>query len=227
MKAYKGMGMDGWIARWYARTREHDLADFRDQARMVASGLPAGADVLEVAPGPGFFAIELARLGQFTITGLDISASFVEIATDNAQRAGVNVLFRLGNASAMPFPDNSFDLVYCSAAFKNFSEPVEALNEMYRVLHPGGQAIIHDLRKDVSSDEIDAYVRQSGRRALDAWLTRWTFRTMLIKRAYTRDELIAMAGRSRFGSGDVTTSSIGVEVRLLRQLTAPRAPDAA
>jgi hypothetical protein len=89
---------------------------------------------------------------------------------------------------------------------------------MYRVLRPGGEAIVHDLRKDVSSDEIDAYVKQSGRRALDAWLTRWTFRTMLIKRAYTTDELIAMARHSRFGSADMTTSSIGVEVRLLRQL---------
>jgi ubiquinone/menaquinone biosynthesis C-methylase UbiE len=93
---------------------------------------------------------------------------------------------------------------------------VEALNEMYRVLRPDGQAIIHDLRKDVSAEEIDAYVKQSGRRALDAWLTRWAFRTMLIKRAYTREELAAMAARSRFGSGDVKTSSIGVEVRLLR-----------
>jgi ubiquinone/menaquinone biosynthesis C-methylase UbiE len=92
------------------------------------------------------------------------------------------------------------------------------LNEMYRVLHPGGQAIIHDLRKDVSSDEIDAYVRKSGRRALDAWMTTWAFRTMLIKRAYTRDELSAMAAASRFGSCDIATSSIGVEVRLLRQL---------
>jgi len=217
MKAYKGMGMDGWIARWYARTREHDLADFREQAQAVAVRIPADATVLEVAPGPGFFAIELAKLGHFTITGLDVSATFVEIATANARRAGVNVLFRLGNASAMPFPDDSFDLVYCSAAFKNFTQPVEALNEMYRVLHPGGQAIIHDLRKDVSSDEIDAYVRKSGRRALDAWMTTWAFRTMLIRRAYTKDELIAMAAESRFGSCDIATSSIGVEVRLVRQ----------
>jgi ubiquinone/menaquinone biosynthesis C-methylase UbiE len=218
MKAYKGMGMDGWVARWYARTREHDLADFQEAARAVAGQLPVGATVLEVAPGPGFFAIELARLGQFTITGLDVSATFVEIATANAERAGVSVLFRLGNASAMPFPDDAFDLVYCSAAFKNFTQPVEALNEMYRVLHPGGQAIIHDLRKDVSREEVDAYVRQSGRRGLDAWLTTWAFRTMLIKRAYTKDELLGMAEESRFGSCDIATSSIGVEVRLLRQL---------
>ena len=216
MKAYKGLGMDGWIARWYARTRENDIEDFRQQARMVASRLSPGARVLEVAPGPGFFSIELAHLGPYTVTGLDVSATFVEIATANAERAGVSVLFRLGNASAMPFPDHSFDLVYCSAAFKNFSQPVEALNEMYRVLRPSGEAIIDDLRKDVSRDAVDAYVKQSGRRALDAWLTTWTFRHMLIERAYTTDDFSAMAAKSRFGSCDITSHTIGLEVRLSR-----------
>jgi len=216
MKAYKGLGMDGWIARWYARTRENDIEDFRQQARMVASRLSPGARVLEVAPGPGFFSIELAQLGPYTVTGLDVSATFVEIATTNAQHAGVAVDFRRGNASAMPFADHAFDLVYCSAAFKNFSQPVEALNEMYRVLRPGGEAIIDDLRKDVSRDAVDAYVKQSGRRAVDAWLTTWTFRHMLIERAYTTDDFSAMAAKSRFGSCDITSNTIGLEVRLSR-----------
>jgi ubiquinone/menaquinone biosynthesis C-methylase UbiE len=216
MKAYKGLGMDGWIARWYARTRENDIEDFRQQARMVASRLSPGARVLEVAPGPGFFSIELAHLGPYTVTGLDVSATFVEIATTNALRAGVSVDFRQGNASAMPFADHAFDLVYCSAAFKNFSQPVEALNEMYRVLRPGGEAIIDDLRKDVSRDAVDAYVKQSGRRALDAWLTTWTFRHMLIERAYTTDDFSAMAAKSRFSSCDITSNTIGLEVRLSR-----------
>jgi len=198
------------------RTRENDIEDFRQQARMVASRLSPGARVLEVAPGPGFFSIELAHLGPYTVTGLDVSATFVEIATTNALRAGVSVDFRQGNASAMPFGDHAFDLVYCSAAFKNFSQPVEALNEMYRVLRPGGEAIIDDLRKDVSRDAVDAYVKQSGRRALDAWLTTWTFRHMLSERAYTTDDFSAMAAKSRFGSCDITSNTIGLEVRLSR-----------
>ena len=76
--------------------------------------------------GPGFLAIELARLGSYRITGLDISKSFVRIATENAIKAGVEVTFREGNASSMPFESDSFDFVYCRAAFKNFSEPVQA-----------------------------------------------------------------------------------------------------
>ena len=215
-KPYKGTGMEGWLARWYARTRRNDMEDFRRQARSAAEHLSSGSNVLEVAPGPGFFAIELARLGDFQITGLDISRTFVEIATENARTAGVTIDFRLGNASAMPFADDSFDFIYCSAAFKNFSEPVQALDEMYRVLRPGGEAMVVDLRKDVSLEEIDAYVKQSGRSRIDAWMTSWAFRCMLIKRAYTKDEFRRMAEQSRFGTCQIQVGPIGLETRFTK-----------
>jgi ubiquinone/menaquinone biosynthesis C-methylase UbiE len=206
--------MEGWVARWYARTRAHDMADFRRRAAEVAARLDGRGEVLEVAPGPGFFAIELAKLGDFRITGLDISRTLVDIATANAAKVGAAVDFRAGNASAMPFGDASFDLVYCSAAFKNFAEPVKALDEMHRVLRDGGEAVILDLRKDVAIDEIDAYVRESGRTMLDAWITKQTFRQLLIRRAYTKEAFERMAAESRFGACRINVDSIGLEVRL-------------
>jgi ubiquinone/menaquinone biosynthesis C-methylase UbiE len=205
--------MEGWVARWYTRTRRKDMGDFRREANTIAERLPKGSSVLEVAPGPGFFAIELAKLGDFRITGLDISQTLVEIAKKNARDAGVNVDFQLGNASSMPFEECSFDFVYCSAAFKNFSEPVKALNEMHRVLRPGGEALIADLRNDASLDEIHRYVKESGRSLIDAWMTRWTFRHVLLKRAYARDEFRNMARQSKFGSCGIETSGIGLQVR--------------
>ena len=212
-KPWKGKGMEGWVARWYTRTRQNDMEDFRREAKAVAAYLPDGASVLEVAPGPGFFAIELAKLGDFQITGLDISRTLVEIAVRNAQNAGAKIDFRLGNASSIQFPDASFDFVYCSAAFKNFSEPVKALNEFHRVLRPGREALIEDLCKDASVEEIDAYVKQSGRNRIDAWMTKWTFQHVLLKRAYTRNDFVRMSKQSRFGSCDVRASAIGFEVQ--------------
>ncbi|HEX4145609.1 MAG TPA: class I SAM-dependent methyltransferase [Pirellulales bacterium] len=224
-KPYKGTGMEGWLARWYARTRQNDLDDFRRQAAEVAQRIARGAvpevaapkaAVLEVAPGPGYFAIELAKLGDFQLTGLDLSRTLVEIASENARRAGVNVDFRQGDAAAMPFAAASFDLVYCSAAFKNFSEPVAALNEMHRVLRPGGEALVVDLRKDVSLAEIDQYVRRSGRTRLDAWITRWAFRSFLIRRAYSQERFCQLAAESRFGSCQIRLDSIGFEACLAK-----------
>jgi len=214
--AWKGKAMEGWVARWYTRTRRKDMADFRREAKAIAKRLNRGSSVLEVAPGPGFFAIELAQLGDFRITGLDISQTLVKIAHKNAVDAGVKVDFRLGNASAMPLEQDAFDFVYCAAAFKNFSEPVKALNEIHRVLRPGCEALIADLRKDTSLDEIDRYVKQSGRNPIDAWMTRWTFRHMLLKRAYAQDEFLNMARQSKFGACQIEISGIGLKVRFMK-----------
>src|SRR5437868_7426938 len=84
-KGYKGMAMEGIVARWYTRIRRSgsQIEDWRKQAAHLTGGLPDGADVLEVAPGPGYFAIEMARLDRLHVTGLDISHTFVEIAREN------------------------------------------------------------------------------------------------------------------------------------------------
>ena len=140
-KGYKGLGMEGAVARWYARTTGNSIEQFRKEARTLAGQLSEGGSILEVAPGPGFLAIELAKLGDYQVVGLDISKTFVELATENARKAGVQVAFQLGNAAAMPFDSDSFDLIVCRAAFKNFSEPVRALTEMYRVLKPGRKGV--------------------------------------------------------------------------------------
>ena len=89
-KPYGGMQMEGALATWYAQITR-DRRDHRKTAQAIAAQLPAGSAVLEVAPGPGYMAVELARLGGYRITGLDISHSFVRIATDNARRAGVSI----------------------------------------------------------------------------------------------------------------------------------------
>lgn len=215
-KAWKGIGMEGWVARWYAKTRSNDIEEFRASARDAADELPRGARVLEVAPGPGFFSIELAKLGDYRITGLDVSRTMVEIAGENARKAGVNVEFRQGNASAMPFADESFDFVYSSAAFKNFTEPVKALDELYRVLRPDGLALIHDLRGGCSRRDIDRYVKQSGRGTIDTWMTAWIFRHVLLRRAYTPEDFVRMSEQSRFGECGIDTKGIGVAVRFAK-----------
>src|SRR5262245_35617401 len=181
--AYRGIAMEGVIASWYARNTGRDQRRFKAAACTVAERVTAGGEVLEVAPGPGYLAIEVARSGR-KVTTLDISESFVRIARENAARAGVAVDIRHGNASAMPFGDASFDFVVCMAAFKNFTDPVGALNEIHRVLKPGGRAAILDLRRDATSTEIDAEVEGMHLSPLNRWLTRWIFKHQLVKSAY-------------------------------------------
>lgn len=88
-KGYKGLGMEGSIARWYEKNTRNSMDEFRKDAERLKAFLPNGGDLLEVAPGPGFLAIELARDPRIRVTGLDISKTFVELAKKNAEEAGV------------------------------------------------------------------------------------------------------------------------------------------
>ncbi len=215
-KAYKGLAMEGIIASWYTRNTGRDRRRFVSAAEAVAARAAPGGRVLEVAPGPGYLAIELAKRG-YAVTGLDISRSFVRIAGENAARAGVSIDFRHGNASELPFPGASFDYAVCMAAFKNFADPVGALDELHRVLRPGAQASIFDLRRDAPLDAIEAEVRRMNLTRLDAFLTRWTFRHMLLKRAYSREDLEEMSARSRFRTCEIGADGVGFELRLTKR----------
>jgi len=215
-KPYRGVGMEGFIARWYARNTGRHKESYRKSAEVVAGQLADGASVLEVAPGPGYLAIELARLGNYRVVGLDISRSFVEMARRNAQDAGVAVTFEQGNASSMPFGPDSFDFIVCRAAFKNFSEPVQALNEMHRVLRPGGKALIFDLRPDASPEAITAEVKNMGLGWFNSLLTKLTFKCMLLKTAYSREQFRQMASQMPFKSCEITEDGIGLAVTLTK-----------
>lgn len=206
--------MEGLIARWYARNTGKSIAQYKKEAQEIAHHLPGGGAVLEVAPGPGFLAIKLAKLGSYRIAGLDISKSFVRIATENATRAGVQVTFREGNASSMPFESDSFDFLYCRAAFKNFAEPVQAIAEMHRVLKPGGKAVILDLRKNASLKEINAAVGEWRLGWINTVVTKWIFKHMLLQRAYSPENFRKMVGESPFKACEIKCGWIFVEVVL-------------
>lgn len=214
VKAYRGAGMEGWVAKWYAKNTGKSMEAFRADARRIAALLPPEATVLEVAPGPGYFAIELAKLGGWQITGLDISQTFVEIAQRNAAQVGVRADFRLGNASEMPFERDQFDFLFCRAAFKNFSQPVRALQEMHRVLKPGGRVLILDLRRDASLASIHEEVERMGIGFFSALLTRLTFRFTLLKRAYTQSDFEEMVAQTRFASVKIEENGIGMDIWL-------------
>jgi ubiquinone/menaquinone biosynthesis C-methylase UbiE len=213
VKAYKGMGMEGSTARWYDRTTRKDMPEIKALALRIAAEAPAGAHVLEVAPGPGFLSIELAKR-RLQVRAVDISKTFVEIARQRAEETGVRVDFQRGNASDLPLGKNSVDFVVCRAAFKNFSEPVKAIEEMHRVLRPGGRALIIDLRRDVSQGDVNAHVDRFGLGMVSRWMTKLTFRFMLIKRAYTSAEFHQMVSETSFGRCELRPDDIGFEVWL-------------
>ena len=212
---FKGPEMEGPVARWYAKVRasKSQLEAYRMQAAQLTAGLPEGAKILEVAPGPGYLSIEMARLRRFDLTALDISHTFVQIAGDNARRAGVSVDFRQGDVATMPFATGSFDLIVCQAAFKNFTLPRTALAEMHRVLRAGGMAVIQDMSRDATHADIEAEVAAMNLGWLSSFTTKATLER-LRNRAYSPIQFELLVAESPFQTCEITTSGIGLEVRL-------------
>jgi SAM-dependent methyltransferase len=147
----------GWHTRstpgagWYDAIFAGPL---RGLAQHVAADLmvmiaddPSG-DVLEIGPGPGVLAVELARLApSVRINGIDIDPAMVDLATRRAAAAGVGerVAFQVGDVARLPYPDGSFDLVTSTFSAHHWADASTGFAEIRRVLRPGGRAVIYDL----------------------------------------------------------------------------------
>jgi ubiquinone/menaquinone biosynthesis C-methylase UbiE len=180
-------------------TNRFRLEEYRRLARdLVELGLPPGGKVLDVGTGPGFVAIEVARLLQDRggrVVGLDLSPAMLALAAENARRQGLNgvLVWRQGDARAMPFDDGEFDAVVSNDSLHHWEDPLLILNEIARVLKNGGRCIIHDMKR-----------LQKPAPRFVAWAIGLTipadFRVHYwnsIKSAYTPSELHAILARSR------------------------------
>ena len=87
-KPYKGIAMEGIVAKQYDRVQKHMIEQYKAWAKLASDSIPSNSKVLEVAPGPGYVSVEIAKLGNYSITGLDISKTFVKIAQSKGEKAG-------------------------------------------------------------------------------------------------------------------------------------------
>jgi ubiquinone/menaquinone biosynthesis C-methylase UbiE len=215
-RRFKDLGIEGKKARQYDEfSRDYRMGDFAEYARLAAGHLAQGESVLEVASGPGYFCIELAKLGDFKITGLDISNDLVEIARTNAGQAAVEVDFQQGNACAMQFADEVFDFVFCSWAVKNFMEPVKVLDEMYRVLKPGGTALVVDLNRDATGQDWSSYASDRLLKGMTALSMRVAFGIQK-SGAYSKNQFEELIRGTPFPRHDIRSREINLCVYLYK-----------
>ena len=85
---------------------------------------------------------------------------------------------------------------------------------MYRVLKPGGVAVISDLRRDASSAEIEREVKGMNLDPINAFMVKWTFDHMLLKSAYRIEEMKALAAQTPFGKCRIEIDGVGFQAWL-------------
>ena len=111
-----------------------------------AEGLARGRDVLDVACGVGYGTSVLARAGAKQALGVDVSP---EAVGEARERAGDLAEFVVGDLHNLPCEDRSFDLVTCFETIEHVADPGRALDELRRVLRPGGLLLLSSPNRDV------------------------------------------------------------------------------
>jgi ubiquinone/menaquinone biosynthesis C-methylase UbiE len=173
-----------------AETFNHwaEQADADVAARFgTALGEAGRGRLLDVACGPGVVTAALAPHAA-SVVAFDATRAMLEKAKARCAKAGLhNVEFKTGDAEKLPFGDGKFDGVVTRLAIHHFANPQQALNEMFRVLRPGGAAVIVDAvsSEDASESKLHnaierlrdpSHVRMLPASELDAGVARAGFR---------------------------------------------------
>ncbi|MFV0253234.1 MAG: class I SAM-dependent methyltransferase [Beutenbergiaceae bacterium] len=124
----------------------HARRTAEDSAAYLLPHLRPGMDVLDVGCGPGSITVDLAsRVPGGRVLGIDSSVEVLNRGADLAVAQGVeNVEFEPADVMSLPYAPDSFDVVHAHQLLQHLDDPVAALQEMRRVLRPGGLLAIRD-----------------------------------------------------------------------------------
>ena len=154
----ESVGEADQVRRYYDRKSRHydDLLEpLERRARLLGldrAGIKPLDRVLEVAVGTGATLVEIARRldpGN-VVQGVDLSPGMLQRAREKAQTAGLrNIELRGGDARRLPFPDETFDVLYNSYMLDliHLADMPAVLGEFQRVLRPGGRMVLVNLSK--------------------------------------------------------------------------------
>jgi ubiquinone/menaquinone biosynthesis C-methylase UbiE len=107
--------------------------------------------LVDAGCGPGYLVAGMAKsFPHLRIIGVDIAEEMIQAATANLSSQGFSqrVEFRQGDVKELPFNDDSVDFVVSTLSLHHWLAPEQALQEIHRILKPGGQFLIFDLRRD-------------------------------------------------------------------------------
>ncbi|MCC3423052.1 MAG: class I SAM-dependent methyltransferase [Microcoleus sp. PH2017_29_MFU_D_A] len=131
---------------------EYDSMDFTEVnaafAKSAAALGPVFGNVLDAGTGTARIPIALTQLRpEWKLTCIDLSANMLKVGAQNVEKARVRsqINLELIDAKAMPYPDNSFDMVISNSIIHHLPDPLPFLREVRRVLKPNGAIFLRDL----------------------------------------------------------------------------------
>ncbi len=193
-------------------TRMPQMRWIRHYTISQAAALQDHGEAIDLGCGAGQLVLGMARQAPgLHVTGIDLSEKLLTYARQSAQQAGLEeqVDFRLGNVEEIPFPDQSLDLVISTASLHHWADPVKVLNEIDRVLKPGGAFYIFDLRRDMPAP-FYLLIWFATQFVVPAALHRANEPMGSRNASYTVQELADLAQQSRLRGGQVTSGPLWI-----------------
>jgi len=133
---------------------------FKEIAHFVGNILTQG-NILDIGTGPGRLLSEISKQApQLKLFGLDISKAMIDLAKQNLASIP-DIDLRAGNINQTDFPDNFFDCIVSTGSFYNWDNPVQGLNEIFRILKPDKTAYIYDSYKDFDKKAFHTRLNQN------------------------------------------------------------------
>jgi ubiquinone/menaquinone biosynthesis C-methylase UbiE len=166
---------------------------------------------LDLGTGPGYVAVEVARQRPgLRIVGLDLAVHMVERARRLSNRTGLDGrgIWPQADGHCLPFADDTFDLVISSFALHHWDDPVLILDEIARVLAPGGRYYIADVCRELSSfQRLFAYATVPAISLSFGSYLGYGGYYESVRAGYTRDEARDLMERSTLPPGGVGLDS--------------------
>jgi len=153
--------MSNWVGPWDELLISRLTAEFRPAATST---------IIDMGTGTAVIPIKLAAIPQFdgaSVIAMDFFRPMVEAAREAVQAAGVEDRIHVVRADAhrMPFADGCADYLISRSTLHHLKDPAQAFREVFRILRPGGIALIHDPRRDPNPEflkDFNERRRQAG-----------------------------------------------------------------
>jgi ubiquinone/menaquinone biosynthesis C-methylase UbiE len=188
----------------YASTAAQCYLDALDNTlvdHVARLGMDSGR-LLDIGCGPGNIALKIARrLPRMQVVGVDFSLNMIRAAraAAAAQQLSRPPVFFAGDANRLSFSDQSFDFVLSNSVLHHLHDPLAMLNEMARVVKPGGIVLLRDLRRP-NRLSFPLHVRWHGRHYSGLMKKLYTDS---VRAAYTGEELVQMLRASKLSAAQI------------------------
>jgi SAM-dependent methyltransferase len=190
--------------------KHHDALSNMNRAMADLAGIQPGETVLDAGCGMGGTCFWLAQNRQAKVTGISIVEDQIRDCRTAAQKRGQSgVAFEVADYCAMPFPDETFDVVWACESVCHAHSKAAFYREAYRILKPGGRLVLAEYIRSARP------VSPRGEALLEAWLRPWA-----IPDLDTEAEHLGHARLAGFRSAECldVTPNVRVSLRNLHEL---------